>query len=315
MPRKIGIIGVGHVGAHCAFSLCLQGICDELLLVDIDEQKAKSEAIDLSDCCKYLPHRVRILTGSCSDVAECDIVVISVGVHKKSVGPHEMAGAEDIQQRSRLHGLQMKLGIMDDFIPQILAAGFRGIFIVISNPCDIVAYHIWKTTGYDRSKIFATGTMLDSARFCRILSGATGYDPKSIVGFTMGEHGDSQIAVWSHVSLGGKPLEQLETKLDKEAIIQEVRRTAWNIADGKGATEYGISTVLSKIVNAIYHDEKAVFPLSTLIQGQYGMKDLFISTPCILGRNGIEQVMELDLPENELRGFRNSCQTIKSYLQ
>jgi len=309
--RKVGIIGVGHVGAHCAFSLCMQGICDEIVLVDINTQKVKSEAHDLADCIKYLPHRVRIHVGNYADVSDCDIVVISVGIHVHS-------GSDDIQNRSRLHGLQNKINMVDSFIPEIVDSGFKGIFIVITNPCDIIAYHICQISGFDKSRVFATGTMLDSARFCHVLSRETGIDHKSVLGYTIGEHGDSQIAVWSQVSFGGKPLSQLENtffgKLDKDLILQEVRKAAWAIADGKGATEFGIATALPKIVNRIYHDEKAVFPISALLEGQYGVGGLFISSPCVVGINGIEQIIELDLPDDELEGFRHSCEIIKNHL-
>jgi len=308
MKRKIGIIGVGHVGAHCALTLCLQGACDELILVDILEQKAVSEALDLRDCMKYLPHRVDIRAGTYADVRDCDIVVISVGVHKKS-------GSEDIHHKNRLQGLAEKAGMVDRFIPDIVEAGFKGIFIVITNPCDIIAYHIMKISGFDRSRVFATGTMLDSMRFCQALSRETGHDPQKITGYTMGEHGDSQIAVWSQVSIDGTPLSSAGSAIDPERIINEVRGQAWNIADGKGATEFGISVALSKIVQSIYGDKKVIYPLSTLLMGQYGVVDLFASTPCVLGRNGIEQVIEVRLTDEELRGFQNSCEVIKKNIQ
>ncbi len=306
MSRIVGIVGVGHVGAHCAFSLCTQGICDEIVLVDKNMQKAVSENMDLLDCLKYLPHRIKIHVGDYASLKNCDIVVICVGVHNN-------AGCEDIQHRSRLQGLQSKLDMIDGFVPQIVDAGFKGIFIVITNPCDIIAYHIWQISGFDKSRVFATGTMLDSARLCQVLSRETGYDHKSIIGYMIGEHGDSEIPVWSHVSLGGKPLFQLKSGIDKDGVLKEVRKAAWNIADGKGATEFGISTVLSKLVASIFYDEKAMYPLSTLLEGQYNMNGLFISIPCIIGKSGIERTVELDLPDDELKGFCHSCEVIKKY--
>ncbi|MBN1892756.1 MAG: L-lactate dehydrogenase, partial [Clostridiales bacterium] len=183
-----------------------------------------------------------------------------------------------------------------------------------TNPCDIIAHHIWRISGFDKSKVFATGTMLDSMRFCQALSRETGLDPQRITGYTMGEHGDSQIAIWSHVSLDGAPLLSSENNIDPEQIINEVRGQAWNIADGKGATEFGISVALSKIVQSIYSDEKAIYPLSTLLKGQYGISDLFASTPCVLGRNGIEKVIELNLTDDERRGYHDSCDVIKNHI-
>ena len=210
--RKVGIIGVGHVGAHVAFSLVTRGIVDELVLVDINKQKAISERQDLLDATAYLPHRINIEVGEYEDLGDCDIIVNSVGK------------IDDVS-RDRLAELQQSVDMVNSYIKRVMNAGFNGIIINITNPCDIIAYYIQKTTGLPKNKVFGTGTGLDSSRFKNVMAQATGIDHKSIIGYSLGEHGDSQMIPWSIVNLGGKPLSQLEKerpetfgKLDKEDI-------------------------------------------------------------------------------------------------
>ncbi|MDD4843681.1 MAG: L-lactate dehydrogenase, partial [Anaerotignum sp.] len=282
--RSVGIIGVGHVGAHCAYSLAVQGIVDELVLVDINEQKAISECQDLRDSVAYLPHRVEVRAGGYADVKDCDVVVISVGVITKS--------------NNRLDELNVSIGMVNSFVKQVVDAGFHGIFVNITNPCDIIARQVHKLSGFDKSRVFGTGTGLDSSRFKAVLARETGIDHKSLVAYTMGEHGDSQMAPWSHVTANGKPLAELIAKdkkydVDKAAVLTEAIRGGWVTFAGKGCTEYGIASTLARIVNVIFHDEKAVMPCTTQLNGEYGQNDIFISTPCVIGKNGVEEVYEL----------------------
>lgn len=305
--RKVGIVGVGHVGAHCAFSLATQGIVDELVLVDINKQKAVSERQDLIDSVTYLPHRVNVEVGEYEDLKDCDIVVISVGVITKS--------------HDRLDELQRSVDMVDSFVKRIVDSGFNGIFINITNPCDIIARRVWELSGFDKSKVFGTGTGLDSSRFRAILARETGIDHKSIQAYTLGEHGDSQIAAWSQVSFAGKPLSELEKEdpenfsdLDKAAILKEVKDAGWVTFAGKGATEFGIASTLARFVQSIFHDEKQIMPAATLIEGQYGEEGIFTSTPCVIGKNGVEKVIELKLSDEELRELKHSCDIIKNHI-
>lgn len=306
--RKVGIVGVGHVGAHCAFSLATQGIVDELVLVDINKQKAISERQDLIDSVTYLPHRINVIAGEYEDLKDCDIVVISVGIISKN--------------NDRLEELQVSVDMVDSFVKKIVDAGFKGTFINITNPCDIIARRVWELSGFDKSRVFGTGTGLDSSRFRAILARETKIDHKSIQAYTLGEHGDSQMAAWSQVTFGGKPLAELEKEdadnfahLDKPAILDEVKKAGWVTFKGKGATEFGIASTLARLVSCIFHDEKQIMPASTLLKGQYGEEGLFISTPCMIGRNGIEKVIELKLNEEELKDFKHSCEVIKTHIK
>ena len=302
--RKVGIIGVGHVGAHVAFSLVTQGIVDELVLVDIDKQKAISERQDLLDAATYLPHRIYVSVGEYEDLADCDIIVNSVGKIAES--------------RDRLAELQQSVDMVNSYIKRIMDAGFDGIIINITNPCDIISYYIQKTTGLPKNRVFGTGTGLDSSRFKNVMAKETGIDHKSVIGYSLGEHGDSQMIPWSVVNLGGKPLSELEKerpetfgKLDKEDIKYRTVKGGWFTYEGKKCTEFGIAATASRLINAIYHDEKFVTTASTLLEGEYGQEGLYISIPVVIGKNGVEDKYELNLTENELEEFKHSCDVVK----
>ncbi|OOP73206.1 L-lactate dehydrogenase [Clostridium beijerinckii] len=307
--RKIVIVGSGNVGSHCAFSLAIQGICDEIVMIDKIEKKANAEAVDLSDTVSYLPHYVKSKKGTFKDCEDADIVVVSLGI------PPE-------DNKSRLDYLEDTIKEVNTIIDPILESGFDGIFIVISNPVDVIAHYIWKKTGFPKNKVFGTGTTLDSSRLRRILSDETGIDQKSIQAYCMGEHGDSQMVPWSHVYFGGKPLfdlmrEKPETygKLNLDELASRTANAAYEIISGKGCTEFGIGVGLSEIVKAILHDEKRILPASTLLEGQYGEENVFASVPVILGKNGVEEVVEISLTEKEKSQFNHTCGILKEYIE
>lgn len=307
--RKIVIVGSGNVGSHCAFSLAIQGICDEIVMIDKIEKKANAEAVDLSDTVSYLPHYVKSKKGTFKDCEDADIVVVSLGI------PPE-------DNKSRLDYLEDTIKEVNTIVDPILESGFNGIFIVISNPVDVIAHYIWKKTGFPRNKVFGTGTTLDSSRLRRILSDETGIDQKSIQAYCMGEHGDSQMVPWSHVYFGGKPLfdlmkEKPETygKLNLDELTNRAANAAYEIIAGKGCTEFGIGVGLSEIVKAILHDEKRILPASTLLEGQYGEDNVFASVPVILGKNGVEEVVEINLTEKEKSQFNHTCGILKEYIE
>ena len=301
--RSVGIIGMGHVGAHVGYSLGIQGIADELVLVDTNKQKAISECQDLRDAVSFMPHRVEVRTGEYEDLKDCDVVVVSVG--------------QITADQNRLSELNVSVKAVNSFVGKVVDAGFNGIFVVISNPCDIIARQVHKKSGFDKSRVMGTGTALDSSRFKAVLARETGIDHKSLVAYTMGEHGDSQMAPWSHVSAYGKPLSELAAQdkkydIDKEAVLQESTKGGWVTFAGKGATEYGISSAAAKIINSIFHDEKAVMPVSAQLNGEYGEEDIFVSTPCVIGKNGVEEVYEISMTDAEKAAFKHSCDVIRT---
>lgn len=305
--NRIGIVGTGHVGAHCAYALSIQGIADELILVDTDEKKLRAEVQDLRDSTFYYPHRVSIRPGTCADLGECDLAVISVG-----------GITED---ENRLSELKQSDEIIKNCVPQIVEAGFRGIFLVITNPCDIMAARVRELSGFPASRVIGTGTGLDSARLREVLSRELKISHKSIECFTIGEHGDSQIAPWSCFRIGGQSLDHLAAacpqtygKLDRGAVLQEVKRAAWIAFAGKHATEYGIASTLAFLTRGILHDEKQILPASVFLDGAYGETGIYASTLCRVGRQGVEEVFELSLTQEEREAFAASCRIIRENL-
>lgn len=307
--RKIVIVGSGHVGSHCGFALATQGVCDEIIMVDIDKEKANSQAVDISDAVAYLPHHIEVRCGNLEDCSDADIVVIS-------------AGPLPMKNQTRLDTLESTLKVINTIVDPIVKSGFNGIFISISNPCDIIAHYIWKKTGFPKNRVIGTGTALDSSRLRRILASEIGIDQKSIQAYSMGEHGDSQMVPWSHVSIGGKPIfdlikEKPDTygKLDLVDIVKRTAYAGWVVLNGKGSTEFGIGTSLTELVKTIFHDEKRILPCSTLLEGEYGQENIFASVPAILGKNGVEEVIEINLTEQEQEEFNKTCDIIQDYIE
>ncbi|MDU1069612.1 L-lactate dehydrogenase [Clostridium sp.] len=307
--RRVVIVGSGNVGSHCAFSLAVQGVCDEIIMIDKVEKKANAEAVDLSDTVSYLPHYVTSRKGTFEDCSDADIIVVSLGV------PPE-------PNKSRLDFLEGTIREVDTIIEPIMKSGFDGIIVVISNPVDVVANYILEKTKLPKNRVFGTGTTLDSSRLRRILSHETGIDAKSIQGYTMGEHGDSQMVPWSHVSLGGKPIFDLIKEkpktfgnLDLDDIEKRAAFAAYEIIAGKGCTEFGIGVGLTEIVKTILHNERKILPATTLLNGEYGQTDVFASVPVIMSKDGIEEIIEINLTNNEKEKFNNSCNIIRSYIE
>jgi len=305
--RKIAIVGAGHVGSHCGFSLVTQGVCDELLMIDIDEAKAYSQALDLADAVAYLPHHVKIKSANLLECSDCDMIVISAGPLPK-------------ENQTRLDTLSSTIEVIDTIIPPIIESGFDGIFIVISNPVDVVANYIHKVSGFDKRKVIGTGTCLDSSRLRRLISSEIDIAQHSIQAYSMGEHGDSQMVPWSHVYVGCKPLlsliaENPDTygRLDLKALVERTARSGWDVLLGKGSTEFGIGTTLAEVVKTIYHDEQKVIPVSTLLQGEYNQQDVYASVPAIVGKEGVQSIIEINLTPDEVEQFNQSCTILKDY--
>ena len=228
-----------------------------------------------------------------------------------------MGKIDDVSQ-DRLAELQQSVDMVDSYIKRVMDAGFNGIIINITNPCDIIAYHIQKVTGLPSNQVMGTGTGLDSSRFRNVMAECTGIDHKSIIGYSLGEHGDSQMIPWSVVNLGGKSLAELEKErpntfgsLDKENIKYRTVKGGWFTYEGKKSTEFGIASTAARFIKGIYHDEKFVTTASTLLEGQYGEEGPYISIPVVIGKNGVEDKYELNLTDEELKEFKHSCNVVK----
>ena len=298
---------MGHVGAHVALSLAMQGICDEIQLCDIDEEKIISEQQDLLDAVCYLPHRVRVTLGKYEELADCDIIVSSVG-------------KIDVVTKNRLSELQQSVDMIRTFVPRLRKAGFQGIYLNITNPCDIISNQIQKESGLPAARVIGTGTGLDTSRLKAVLARETGFDHKSITTYMLGEHGDSQMAAWSVTAFGGKPLAQLEEEeperfvFDKEVLAEEVRKAGWKTLNGKGATEFGIASTAARMISCIFHDEKQIFPASTYLNGEYGEAGLYASVPVVLGKDGVDEIIKLNLDDKEMGEFQKTCSVMKEHI-
>jgi len=304
--RKIGVVGQGHVGAHVANSLLLQGIADELYLCDINEKKVTSEVQDLRDSLTFVPYNTKIV--NCHDhyeeLAGCDVIVNAAGKVALAAG-------------NRDGELFFTTDAARTFAKRIVDAGFDGVFVSISNPCDVVCTELWHLTGYDPKKIIGSGCGLDSARLHTEISKKVGVSPKSIDAYMIGEHGFSQLAAFKAATIGGKKLSELEAenpekyKFDHMEVEELARKGGYVTYSGKGCTEYAVAQAAVRLVQAVLGNEHYVTCCSTLLTGEHGEEGIFSSIPCVVGANGIEETFELPLNEREQAAFHTSCEHIR----
>ena len=307
--RTVGVVGLGHVGAHVAYSLAIQGIADELILVDLKDQKLASEVQDLRDSVAYMPHRVSVRAGDFSDLGECDVIVNSVGKIDLLRG-----------NTDRVAEMKFTVPAVRSYVQKIKDSGFNGVLINITNPCDVVTNELAKGLGLPRGRVFGTGTGLDTARLLSALARQTGVDHKSITCYMLGEHGNQQFAPWSCVSFRGMPLDVWAEKdarfrFDRAALQKESIGGGWVTFSGKFCTEYGIATTAARMAHIVLHDEKAIMPASAELCGEYGETGLFAGVPCVIGANGVEEVVELPLTGDEKATFHACCEGIRTNME
>ncbi|MEN6348633.1 MAG: L-lactate dehydrogenase [Syntrophomonas sp.] len=306
--RKIVIIGAGHVGSHCAYSLLTRGDASEIVFIDIDEPKAAAHADDVADSACFMPRPAIVRTGDYRDCQDAAIVVLAAGVPRKP-------------GQTRLDTMGDSIRVMKKIIDPLKKSGFEGILLCISNPADVIADYMRRHTGWAKNRVFGTGTSLDTARLRRVLQEETGIDARSIQCFSLGEHGDSSMIPFSHVSIGGKPLLELMMekpatygKLKLDRILDRTHTIGMDIINGKGSTEFGIGSVLADMVRAIFHDEHRVMPVSALLEGEYGQTGLHVGVPAVIGKNGIDEIIELHLTGEEQKLFEESCAVIRRHI-
>lgn len=304
---KIIIIGAGHVGSHAAYALASQGLAGEIVLIDIDREKAAAQALDIGDAAAYLPYPVKIKAGDYTDAGDGDVMVIAVGTN-----PDKAKG------ETRMDTLAATAAIIRDVAEEIRQSGFHGILVSISNPADVIAHYLQYLLSWPAGKIISTGTALDSARLRRVTAEAAGVSIEDVEGYALGEHGESQIAAWSTVSVQGRTLSELREenkekygRIDWESLAGEVRGGGWTILEGKGSTEFGIGAALAEVVRAVWEDKGTILPVSTLLNGEYGQHGVYASVPAVLGRKGVKKVVELKLTEEEKEKFGESCRIMR----
>ncbi len=304
--KNVILVGDGAVGSSYAFALINQGIAQELGIIEIPQlfEKAVGDALDLSHALAFTSPK-KIYAAQYSDCADADLVVITAGVPQK---PGE----------TRLDLVDKNLAVNKSIVTQVVESGFDGIFLVAANPVDILTYSTWKFSGFPKERVIGSGTSLDTARFRQALAEKIGIDARSVHAYIMGEHGDSEFAVWSHANVAGVKLEQWlqeNRDIDEEGLVrlfESVRDAAYSIINKKGATFYGIAVALARITKATLNDENTVLPLSVYQYGQYqGVKDVFIGQPAIIGARGIVRPVNLPLNDAELQKMQSSAGQVK----
>ena len=306
---KVAIVGTGLVGSSTAFSLVTQGVCDEVLMTDINKERAIGEAMDLNHSIEYLNRNVKVKAADYGEYGDVDVVVIT-------------AGAPPKQGQTRLDTLGMTADIVKSIVNPIMESGFKGFFIIVSNPADIIAYYVYKLSGLPKSHVLSTGTSIDTARLKNFIGELVDVDPRSVQGYSMGEHGDSQMVPWSHITVGGKSfLKVLEDNKDRfpnvdlKELVKDTAEAGWEVYKRKGTTYYAIATATVGIIKAILNNENRIIPVSTLLEGEYGVNGVFAGVPAILNSNGVKEVVEIHLNEEEENNFKNSINVIKEYVE
>lgn len=305
---KVGLVGTGFVGASFAYSLMQQGLANELVLIDMDKGRAEGEAMDLNHGLPFVGP-MRIYAGDYADLVGAEVTVITAGANQK---PGE----------TRLDLLVKNAGIMRAIIPEVVKYNPNGLIVIASNPVDIMTFIACETAGLRPGQIIGSGTILDTARFRYLLGDYYQVDPRSVHAYIIGEHGDSELAVWSLANIAGVRLKDFVGSNGKaydsvamETIFHQTRTAAYEIIQRKKATYYAIGLGLLTIVDAILKDRHSVLTVSTPLSGQFGVQDMAISLPSVVGRNGMEEVLNIQLSDEEIDLFQQSAATLKENMK
>ena len=305
--QKVAIIGCGFVGASCAFALMQSGMFSEMVLIDVDKNRAEGEAMDISHGMPFAKPS-KIYAGDYDDIIDAGIIVITAGANQK---PDE----------TRLDLVHKNVKIFRSIIPQISERNCGGILLVVSNPVDVLTYVAAKLSGFTENRVIGSGTVLDTARLKRAVSEHLTVDSRSVHAFIIGEHGDSEIAVWSGANISGIPLSDFcelrghyKYAENTTRIAEEVKNSAYEIIEKKQATYYGIAMSVRRICEVILRDEKSILPVSSIMYGEYGISDVALSMPAIVGKNGVETKVPIPLSGDELERLQQSASMLRDVL-
>lgn len=305
--RKIVLVGTGFVGMSFAYSLLNQGGANELVLIDVLKEKAEGEAMDLSHGVPYAPSKMEIRAGDYDECKDADIVVITAGINQKP-------------NQTRLELVQTNAKIIKEITGNVVKSGFNGIFVIASNPVDIMTYVVAKVSGFPKEKVIGSGTALDTARVRYLIGEYLGVSSKNIHAYIMGEHGDSSFVSWENAYVGCKKMTDImkdnnHPMSDLAEIHKDVVNAAYEIIEKKKATYYGIGVALTKIVKAILNDENEIMTLSSYQRGEYNQEGLYIGVPTIIGANGVKEILELKLTDEDQAKFDNSCNILRDIIK
>ncbi len=303
--NRVVLIGTGFVGSSYAFAILNQGITEELVLIDLNKEKSEGDAMDLNHGLPFAPSRTKIWFGDYSECKDADLIVITAGANQK---PGE----------TRLDLVEKNAKIFKGIVGLIMESGFDGIILVATNPVDILTYAVWKYSGLPRERVIGSGTILDTARFRFLLGEYFDVDTRNVHAYIIGEHGDTELPVWSNADIASTPILEWTknkpgfNKSDLEQIFLNVRDAAYHIIERKGATYYGIAMGLVRLTKAILQNENSVLTVSAYLDGEYGHSDVYIGVPAVVNRNGIREVVQLDLSEEEQEKFNHSVSVLKN---
>ncbi len=307
--RKVVLIGTGMVGMSYAYSLLNQNVCDELVLIDIDRKRAEGEAMDLNHGLAFSASNMEIYAGEYGDCRDADVVVICAGVAQK---PGE----------TRLDLLKRNKEVFRSIVGPVTESGFNGIFLVATNPVDVMTRITYELSGFNARRVLGTGTALDTARLRYLLGQYLQVDPRNIHAYVMGEHGDSEFVPWSQAMIATRPIREVAEEdgnpvsmEELNRISEEVKGAAYRIIEAKRATYYGIGMAMTRITKAILGDENSVLTVSVLLCGEYGESGVFAGVPCIINQNGVQRVLTLNLTEEERARFSESCRILRESYQ
>ncbi len=305
--RKVAVIGCGFVGASSAFALMQSGLFSEMVLLDVNRDRAEGEALDIVHGVP-LTKPMKIYAGDYDDIVDAAIIVITAGANQK---PGE----------TRLDLVKRNVAIFKTIIPEIANRNSRGMLLVVSNPVDIMTYVTLKISGFPKSRVIGSGTVLDTSRLKHLLGEHLGVDHRSVHAFIIGEHGDSEIAAFSSANVSGIPVHEFcelrgfyhHEKATKE-FAEKVKNSAYVIIQKKQATYYGIAMAVKRICEVILRDEKSILPISNLMEGAYGIRDVVLSMPAIVGKDGVEMQVPIALSEQELKSLQESADILKEVI-
>ncbi|UXU50894.1 L-lactate dehydrogenase [Staphylococcus arlettae] len=301
--NKVVLVGNGAVGSSYAFAMVVQGIADDLTIIDLDETKVTGDVADLNHAAPYSSTTVNIKKGDYKDCADADIIVITAGAAQKS-------------GETRLDLVEKNAKIIKSIVSTIMKYQFNGIFLIASNPVDILSYVAYKTSGLPKNQVIGSGTVLDTARLKHQISKYVDVAPASIDANIIGEHGDSELAVWSQANIAGQPVLEIlnnnsQHKQLIDTIFRNTRDAAYEIIQAKGATYYGIAQALVHITQAILKNQNIVLTTSSYLEGEYNQQDVYIGVPTILNRNGAVNVIAMPLNDEEKLLFNESTEILK----
>ncbi len=305
---KVVVIGAGKVGSTVAYTIMMNNLTSEIVLVDVDKSRARGEALDISHGIAYFK-QLTIREGDYEDCADADVIIISAGIGRQP-------------GQTRIDLARTNVSITRDILSKIMKHASNPLIMLISNPVDVLTYMVQKESGLPATRVIGTGTMLDTGRFRYLLSQHCKVDVRNVHAYIVGEHGDSEVPVWSRASIASKPFDEYCEdcprrcqKINRQQIFEETRDGGAEIIKAKGATFYGVALAATRLLGAIMGDENSVLTLSTSLSGNYGISDVAVSLPCVVNRSGIDRYLDIRMTDDELTQLHLSAEKLKGVIK